>query len=139
MCEVGLSYISIVHSYQWSSPRGSITSPHLFAVYVDDLSSSLIDSSHGCRINDVAINHLFYADDLCLMAPSPAVLQVLINICSQFSEDKDLTFNPNKSMCMVMKPRKYKLSCPSVYIDTTEISYVDTAKYLGVIISRFER
>ena len=38
-------------------------------------------------------------------------------------------------MCMVMKPRKYKLSCPSVYIDTTEISYVDTAKYLGVIIS----
>ena len=34
-----------------------------------------------------------------------------------------------------MKPRKYKLSCPSVYIDTTEISYVDTAKYLGVIIS----
>ena len=58
-----------------------------------------------------------------------------INICSQFSEDNDLTFNPNKSMCMVMKPRKYKLSCPSVYIDTTEISYVDTAKYLGVIIS----
>ena len=69
------------------------------------------------------------------MAPSPAALQVLINICSQFSEDNDLTFNPNKSMCMVMKPRKYKLSCPSVYIDTTEISHVDTAKYLGVIIS----
>ena len=39
-------------------------------------------------------------------------------------------------MCMVMEPRKYKLNCPSVYIDTTEIiSYVDTAKYLGVIIS----
>ena len=36
---------------------------------------------------------------------------------------------------MVMKPRKYKLSCPYVYIDTTAISYVDTAKYLGVIIS----
>ena len=35
------------------------------------------------------------------------------------SEDNDLTFNPNKSMCMVMKPRKYKLSCPSVYIDTS--------------------
>ena len=91
--------------------------------------------SHGCHINDIVINHLFYADDLCLMAPSPAALQVLINICSQFSDDNDLTFNPNKSMCMVMKPRKYKLSCPSVYIDTTEISYIDTAKYIGVIIS----
>ena len=57
--------------------QGSIISPHLFAVYVDDLSSSLINSSHGCRINDIVINHLFYADDLCLMAPSPAALQVL--------------------------------------------------------------
>ena len=104
--------------------QGSIISPHLFAVYVDDLSSSLINSSHGCRINDVII-HLFYSDYLCLMAPSPAALQVLINICSQFSEDKDLTFNPNKSM----------LNCPSVYIDNTELSYVYTAKYLGVFIS----
>ena len=69
--------------------QGSIISPQLFTVYVDDLSSSRINSSHGCRINDVAINHLFYADDLCLMAPSPAALQVLINICSQFSEDND--------------------------------------------------
>ena len=67
--------------------QGSIISPHVFAVYVDDLSSSLIKSSHECRINDVVINHLFYVDDLCLMAPSPAALQVFINICSQFSED----------------------------------------------------
>ena len=36
---------------------------------------------------------------------------------------------------MVMKPPKYKLNCPSVYIDYTELSYVDNAKYLGVIIS----
>ena len=52
--------------------QGSILSPHLFAVYVDDLSSRLIDSSHGCRINGVVINHLLMpmmgggGDDLCL-------------------------------------------------------------------------
>ena len=115
--------------------QGSILSPHLFAVYVDDLSSSLIRSSHGCRINDVVLNHLFYADDLCLMAPSPAALQVLINICSLFSAQHDLVFNPNKSMCMVIKPHKYKLNCPSLYIDNSELLFVDTVKYLGIFIT----
>ena len=54
--------------------QGSIISPHLFAVYVDDLRSILINSSHGCRINEIVIDHLFYADDLCLMAPMVQLL-----------------------------------------------------------------
>ena len=67
--------------------QGSILSPHLFAVYVDDLSVNLIDSGQGCCIDNVVINHLFYADDLCLMAPIPSALQRLINICDQFCID----------------------------------------------------
>ena len=39
--------------------QGSILSPHLFAVYVDDLSVNLIDSGQGCCIDNVCINHLF--------------------------------------------------------------------------------
>ena len=74
--------------------QGSILSPHLFPVYVDGLSVNLIDSGQGCCIANVFINHLFYADDLCLMAPSPSALHRLINICDQFCIDKDLVFNP---------------------------------------------
>ena len=37
-----------------------------------------------------------YADDICLMAPSPAALQELIDICYDFSVRNDLSLkNPN--------------------------------------------
>ena len=34
-----------------------------------------------------------YADDICFMAPSPAALQELVNICNDFSVRNDLSFN----------------------------------------------
>ena len=61
--------------------QGGILSQSLLAIYMDDLSSLLNTSRIGCHISDVCINHVFYADDLCLMAPCAMVLQELINIC----------------------------------------------------------
>ena len=114
--------------------QGSILSPHLFAVYVDDLSVNLIDSGQGCCIDNVFINHLFYADDLCLMAPSPSALQRLINICDQFCIDNDLVFNPGKSICMFIKPPRCKLKCPHFYIGNNQLLFAHTVKYLGVFL-----
>ena len=48
--------------------QGGILSPFLFTLYVDDLSHRLNNSKVGCHINNVCINHLFYADDLCRRA-----------------------------------------------------------------------
>ena len=45
-----------------------------------------------------------YADDICLMAPSPAALEELINICYDFSVRNDLSVNSSKSYCMVFNP-----------------------------------
>ena len=74
--------------------QGGILSLSLFAVYMDDLSSLLNTSRIGCHIDDVCINHVFYADDLCLMAPCARALQELINVCYQYSNEIDLNFNP---------------------------------------------
>ena len=52
----------------------------MYSVYVDDLSDYLVKSQIGCHIDNVCVNHVMYADDICLMAPSPAALQKLINI-----------------------------------------------------------
>ena len=42
------------------------------------------------------MNHVMYADNICLMAPSPAALQELINICYDFSVRNDyLLIHPN--------------------------------------------
>ena len=58
------------------------------------------------------MNHVMYADNICLMAPSPAALQELINICHDFSIRNHLSFNSSILYSMVFKPKSYKLSCP---------------------------
>ena len=54
-------------------------------MYDDDFSDYLVKSQIGYQIDNVCVNHVMYADDICLMAPSPAALQKLINICYYFS------------------------------------------------------
>ena len=65
--------------------QGGILSPKLFPVYMDDLSKMLNDSGMGCYVDNVCVNHVFYADDLCLMAPCAIALQQLINVCHRYS------------------------------------------------------
>ena len=89
--------------------QGRILSPKLFSVYVDDLSDKLIKSKIGCHIDNQCIDHVMYADNIYLMAPSPASLQELIDICYDFSVQNDLSFNSSKSFCMVFKPKSHKL------------------------------
>lgn len=115
--------------------QGSLCSPKMFALYVDGLSELLINSNIGCYIANVCFNHVFYADDLCLIAPSAIALQKLINICSKYGIQHDIVYNPLKSVCMVFKPKGYKLQCPLVCLDNDNIEYVTSVKYLGVIIS----
>ena len=55
--------------------QGGILSPRLFAVYVDALSKSLNQSIVGCHFYSIFVNHLFYADDSVLIAPSPMALK----------------------------------------------------------------
>ena len=68
----------------------------------------LVKSQIGCQIDNVCVNHVMYADDICLMAPSPAALQKLINICYDFSLQNNLTFNSSKSFCMVLDYINYR-------------------------------
>ena len=51
-----------------------------YAIYMDDLSLLLNTSRIGCHISDACIYHVFYADDLCLMATCAIALQELIKI-----------------------------------------------------------
>ena len=70
--------------------QGGILSPYLFNVYIDDLSTSLCNSNAGCYINNTCSNHIVYADDTAIMAPSPDALQDLLNVCDKFAIDHDI-------------------------------------------------
>ena len=55
--------------------QGSVLSPYLFCVYVDIISERLNKTKIGCKIKELIVNHLFHADDLCLVTSSSRGLQ----------------------------------------------------------------
>ena len=112
--------------------QGGFLSPQLLAIYMNDLSECLTQCKAGCHVNETVINHVMYADDICLMAPSPIALQKMLNLCYEFSQSDDIMFNPIKSQCMVFKPNRFKLHCPAVYLNGNIVDYVEKTKYLRI-------
>ena len=72
--------------------QGSILSPYLFNIYIDDLSVDLNACRVGCCVGNAIINHLMYADDLVIMAPSVAGLSKLLIICELFGASHDMIY-----------------------------------------------
>ena len=112
--------------------QGGILSPRLFTLYIDDLSNVLYKFNIGCFIGSTCVNHLFYADDICLMAPSAMGLQQLINACEKYGIEHDILYNPIKSKCMAVVPSRYKLNLPIVTLNNINLVYENSVKYLGV-------
>ena len=115
--------------------QGGVLSPLLFNVYVNELSDCLNKSGIGGSMNGTVINHMLYADDICIISLSSAGLQQLLNICSGYSELHDLTFNAKKSMCMYFSTSMNKhCGCPVIYLGNSICVFVKEVKYLGVMI-----
>ena len=109
--------------------------PLLFNVYVNELSECLNKSGIGGSMNGTIINHMLYADDICIISLSSAGLQQLLNICNSYSELHDLTFNAKKSMCMYFSTSMNKhCGCPVIYLGNSICKFVKEVKYLGIMI-----
>ena len=99
--QVSGTHISLHTHWTWCY----ILSPRLFSVYIDDLSKTLSKSNIGCHLYSVCTNHLFYADDSVLLAPSPMALKQLIDICEKYSKDYEIAYNTTKTVCMFIRPK----------------------------------
>lgn len=118
--------------------QGGILSPILFNVYMDELSYILNLQSFGCKINNVCFNHMFYADDSVLLAPSPHALQKLVTLCEVFAISNDIMYNTKKSFVMCCKPKHMKnLTVPLCYLNGCALKYAETHKYLGVFLNEY--
>ena len=115
--------------------QGGVLSPRLFNVYMDELSDMLNASNVGCQINSTFSNHLMYADDTVLLAPSAKALQLLILICEKYAKDCDILFNVTKSVYMCIKPKELSaMQVPQVYLNLCPLKLVTQYKYLGILI-----
>ena len=73
--------------------QGGVISPRIFNFYMDDLIALLRKRGVGCHIIEIFIACLFYADDLCLIAPTRSAMQTMLDICQQYCSDSCLTFS----------------------------------------------
>ena len=79
--------------------QGRILSPQLLNIYFDGLSDILNKSSIGGSIGGKRMNHMLYANDLCIVSLSSAGLQQLLSICYQYCAMHSITVNV-KNNCM---------------------------------------
>ena len=84
--------------------QAGILSPMLFNIYMNDLSVLLNHSNIGGKIEGILVNHLSYADDMCLISLSSHGIIQLLNICDNVAISDSLTYNSKKSMCMCFTP-----------------------------------
>jgi len=130
------------HSYTFDVPsgvkQGGVLSPHFFAVYVDELICILRKLNRGCKIGNLFIACLFYADDLTLLSPIRSVMQKLLDACYQYGEKYCLSFNLKKTKTIVFGKKLSTLNCIPLYLNDREIEYVQEWKYLGTTLKRVD-
>ena len=126
------NYLSESFSPTCGLRQGSLLSPVLFTVFLDNLSSLLNMSKVGCNFFGQTVNHLCYADDLVLFAPSVKALQLLLYECEKFAKISNINFNLNKTKCMNFLPKSFKGEISQVFLNNVKVSYTSSIKYLGV-------
>jgi len=77
--------------------------PLLFNIYINELSVLLNMTPVGCCLGRCIINHLLYADDIVMFAPSAKGLQKLFDVCSHFAVEHGIIFNNTEWQVMFFK------------------------------------
>ena len=102
---------------------------------MDQLSVKLNASNIGGDIGGVLVNHLCYADDICLISLSSAGMQQLLYICDTYAKEYDLLYNGSKSYSLCFKPKCSIFNRPVFTLNHLNIPTVNQSKYPGIIIS----
>ena len=106
--------------------QGSVLSPYLFNIYLDDVA----------RLNDCYKRTfvIIYADDILLIAQSVSALQSLLRACEREFLYLDMIINAKKSCCMRIGPR-CNVSCANIVTHQDQpLQWVSELRYLGVFI-----
>ena len=117
---------SYVFRINFGVRQGSVLSPVLFAIYVDDVAR--------CGKNERYLHIILYADDILLLAPSVTQLEKLLRKCEEELSYLDMAINNKKSACLRVGPR-YDVRCKEITTSAgNSISWTNQMRYLGVFI-----
>ncbi len=115
--------------------QGSLLSPYLFSIYIDELIEKPEKSGKGCWVGKQFYGVLVYADDIKLLAPSLTALQSMVDMCKRFGDKNDLFFKSKKTMCI--KFHESAKCSPIVQYPITlsgkQLKWFSSVKHLGHI------
>ena len=117
--------------------QGSVLSPALFSVYMDDLIIMLRKSGVGCHVGGVFCGVVGYADDLCLLAPNRSAMEVMLQVCEKYAKDNNLEFSTDpdpkksKSKCIFMQGTRKLPKPANLKLYGVDLPWVKTANHLG--------
>lgn len=106
--------------------QGSVLSPTLYSIFIDDLADDL-DAATDLTVDGRPIGGLFYADDIALIADSPAKMKRLLRVCEEHSFRNNYRFNVRK--CETFAP------AGTYRIYGEPVIPTDRFKYLGIHFS----
>jgi Reverse transcriptase (RNA-dependent DNA polymerase) len=104
---------------------GSVLSPYLFAIYLNDIDSNLPhDKRHFI---------VLYADDILLLHPSVSGLQSLLKTCEK--EWLDMSINVKISCYMLIGPR-YNIAGANIKTSSgLQLPWLNEIRYLGIFFT----
>ena len=82
-------------------------------------------SGIGGYIGTFFINHLCYADDLCIISLSSSGMQHLLNICNEHTITHKQLYNGSKSFHYVSRKNTLNVRSPSFYMDQMKIPTIE--------------
>jgi hypothetical protein len=121
--------------------QGGVLSPLLFAMFIDDLVSRVKSTNAGCYSSFSCCCIFLYADDILLLSPSIAGLQLLVDACERECDSLDMQINVNKSCCVRFGNRFNEQCSEIISKHGGAIHWADSCRYLGVnfVSGRFFR
>ena len=128
---------SRVFKIQNGTRQGSVLSPALFSVYVDDLLLLLRQSGVGCYVGGVFAGAVGYADDLLLLAPSRDGMQKMLGICERYAKETNLEFSTHpepeksKTKCIFMSGHMKSSKPVNLRLYGVDLPFVKSANHLG--------
>ena len=134
-----------VYEVETGLMEGAILSPLLYTVFIDGLARALEETGLGCRVYGKWVGALYYADDLCLLAPNDDDMQKMLDVLHTYC--KDWEFEPSYDKTKVVHFDNKPAEHAELYLkgmhgapntgsaSDDRVGRTDQYPYLGIIFS----
>ena len=122
--------------------QGSVLSPALFSVYLDELLKELRQLRVGCHVGGWWYGAACYADDLILLAPARTAAVMMLECCERYAKEHNLQFSTDpvpeksKSKCIYFCGKLARLVKPHpLTLLGKQLPWVASADHLGLVLN----